>query len=1112
MPHSKAGPGVGPPPPSEEVERIENSILAATASAQPGQDAPTVLEGNSKTLPDSGESQEEGTKDLAISLPPRPAYGTQGRATKLWANYVELTISGPKGAQDTRAEQSGGGKGKGKGGRGKPPRVDKVKAQPEASHDLYKYGLSIDPPESGYRTVRIIQLLLEDEELQRFKGSIVSDFKTFLVSHNNILADDGGDLTVLKEFGVRFRHEDQDAPADNAQKYRVVVKLQRVLSVATLRKYLTSEVPEVRYGDKEEMLQALNIFLNHYVKVKAGGPNVKTTGSNRTFVLGNKEERLDLTAGLEAVRGFFSSVRPATGRMLINVNVTHACFYQGAPLTTIIHAFDPSHGRTSPLALSQFLSKLKVKLMHLDGRIKTIQGVATSNDGIDKGTGRPTGWVEVKRDGAGPQDVRFRKVDKKAGKNDFVTVSEYFKKTYNYQASNDYPAINHGTLGMPSYVPADACVVLPGQLWKGKLRTSQIRDMIKFAVRKPDLNAASIVGSGLDIVGASDKNEHLTQAGFSAKSSLITVPSRVLPSPILEYFRGEQPGVRDGGWKMTKGKYFAQTAKPRITSPQKGVQANANSHPWTYVILSRSGDPNDGIAGCRGLYRQTLEQTGLSLAQPTTLAGSKNNCRLDGNNSKLHHERLDAVFQAVMEAKVDFVLFVLPDDDTATYNSIKYLGDVVYGVHTICALRSKICDTEKWDVKSYLAMKIYIKLGGVNHRVSTSNLGLVAEGKTMIVGIDVTHPSPGQSAATPSVAAMVASRGAELGQWPGEVAVQSRSRDEMVSELRGMMRRRLQLWRAHNGGRLPENIIVYRDGVSEGQYRLVLRREVPELDRACAEVYGEAEEAVPAPRVAVVIVGKRHHTRFYPAVEGDTDRGNARPGTVVDRGVTEARVWDFYLQSHSALQGTARPAHYVVIRDDIFNPKGGGGGGGGGAKRPESSPGTSPAKPKAAPGSPQGSVRGKSLMGAMLQGGRGRMGSIGGVLHGSAGGSPGGSRGGGSGGSGARNPADELEALTHSLCYVFGRATKAVSIVTPTYYADILCERARCYMACDAVVNPSAADQRSLLDEAQIRRIRDGAERARAQGLLDEARETVRERARRAVRVHENITDEMFYI
>ena len=38
-----------------------------------------------------------------------------------------------------------------------------------------------------------------------------------------------------------------------------------------------------------------------------------------------------------------------------------------------------------------------------------------------------------------------------------------------------------------------------------------------------------------------------------------------------------------------------------------------------------------------------------------------------------------------------------------------------------------------------------------------------------------------------------------------------------------------------------------------------------------------------------------------------------------------------------------------------------------------------------------------------------------------------------------------MEDLTHNMCYTFGRATKAVSICPPAYYADILCERARCY-------------------------------------------------------------------
>lgn len=42
--------------------------------------------------------------------------------------------------------------------------------------------------------------------------------------------------------------------------------------------------------------------------------------------------------------------------------------------------------------------------------------------------------------------------------------------------------------------------------------------------------------------------------------------------------------------------------------------------------------------------------------------------------------------------------------------------------------------------------------------------------------------------------------------------------------------------------------------------------------------------------------------------------------------------------------------------------------------------------------------------------------------------------------------ADELQRFTHNLCYLFNRATKAVSICPPAYYADILCDRGRYYL------------------------------------------------------------------
>ena len=45
------------------------------------------------------------------------------------------------------------------------------------------------------------------------------------------------------------------------------------------------------------------------------------------------------------------------------------------------------------------------------------------------------------------------------------------------------------------------------------------------------------------------------------------------------------------------------------------------------------------------------------------------------------------------------------------------------------------------------------------------------------------------------------------------------------------------------------------------------------------------------------------------------------------------------------------------------------------------------------------------------------------------------------------NTADTLKDFTHNTCYLFARATKAVSICPPAYYADLDYERARCYLS-----------------------------------------------------------------
>jgi eukaryotic translation initiation factor 2C len=111
----------------------------------------------------------------------------------------------------------------------------------------------------------------------------------------------------------------------------------------------------------------------------------------------------------------------------------------------------------------------------------------------------------------------------------------------------------------------------------------------------------------------------------------------------------------------------------------------------------------------------------------------------------------------------------------------------------------------------------------------------------------------------------------------------------------------------------PTHVYYLRDGIDEGQFERVLEVEVDHI----AKLF--TEEGYPKPKFTVIIATKRHHIRFFPKPNdmstGDKN-GNPLPGTLVERDATHPHHFDFYLCSHVAIQGTARPVHYQVIKDD----------------------------------------------------------------------------------------------------------------------------------------------------------------------------------------------------
>ncbi|KAK5312024.1 hypothetical protein LTR70_008457 [Exophiala xenobiotica] len=925
---------------------------------------PPLFKQDGKTHPPRQDIQqlEDATfkHDLASSLqnlkikseaPLRPAYGTKGTPITLWANYFELLPS---------------------------------KAQPFNRYavDLISEEKGDEP--KGKKRERLVQLLLA--QLPKHVA-IASDYKSTILSAQTL-----GFAT--KSFLITYYSETESGPGNNSPKYRAKVQFTGTLTFETLLDYLSStNLTQEKPATKDDIIQATNIVLGHGMK---SNPKIITKRNKYFPEEGNLVEKWMLANGLEAFRGFFMSVRAATGRILLNIQVQHIAVWEAIPLVSL---FDKMmRDRMSWPEISRAISGLWVHVSHLNRRLKRIGGLATPTE-ARRGQNPP----QVPSFGANANQVKFWKDSVQPAR--YVSVADHFKKEWKQLSQPNAPVVNVGTKSAPVYIPSELCHVKKQQDYDKKLSPDATSAMIGGrnggAVRFAPENARTISGNGMALL-KENSGKMLSNFGVEVDTTMVTVSARVLAGVRLEY-SGKIQQPRDASWNMRDIKF------------SKGAQMSA----WTFVWVrtrqsSGSFDNLQQVDSTVRDFRTIMEKCGVKVA------AHRPGRELVLNNPEDPDAEIDQYFSGI--AAVQLVLVILPFKSTPIYNAVKRAGDVKYGVHTVDVVgdRKKFAKgLQTGDNAQYFAndaLKFNLKLGGHNQLLRSADLGFVSEGKTMLVGLDVTHPAPGSSESAPSVSSITASINAQLGQWPADVKIQT-GRKEMIEGLKGMFKTRLQLWQRHNQQKLPEEIIVYRDGVGETMYNLVRDTELPQMREACRELYPATATKAEKPHITIVICGKRHNTRFYPTKEAEADQrtGGTRNGTIVDRGITEARIWDFYLQAHTALQGTPKSAHYVVVHDEIFRRR---------ATAVKSNDGRT---------------------------------------------------------SGQR-AADELEHLTHAMCYMFGRATKAVSLCPPAYYADLVCDRARRWLS-------------RVFDERTVVSSEDGGE-ARPED----------------VQVHANLKDTMFYI
>ncbi|KAL8191113.1 UNVERIFIED_CONTAM: hypothetical protein K2H54_068156 [Gekko kuhli] len=257
------------------------------------------------------------------------------------------------------------------------------------------------------------------------------------------------------------------------------------------------------------------------------------------------------------------------------------------------------------------------------------------------------------------------------------------------------------------------------------------------------------------------------------------------------------------------------------------------------------------------------------------------------------------VLRQHVNPELQLVLCVLPSGQKDCYDAIKKYLTLEHPVPSQCVLaRTLSKQGMMMSVATKIAMQVICKLGGELWAVDIPLKSL------MVVGIDINKDAVNKGS---SVVGFVASTNVKLSRWFSRCMLQKSGAnmadclkiclEECHSKLQNLLHRghsaaqvctavnsrtfrseetvllvssltqgALNHWQKCNG-RLPARIIVYRDGVGDGQLKTVVDYEVPQL-------------------LSVISECSPDHR------------------------------YDFFLISQLARQGTVNPTHYNVVYDD----------------------------------------------------------------------------------------------------------------------------------------------------------------------------------------------------
>ncbi|KAE9548949.1 hypothetical protein FO519_007834 [Halicephalobus sp. NKZ332] len=471
------------------------------------------------------------------------------------------------------------------------------------------------------------------------------------------------------------------------------------------------------------------------------------------------------------------------------------------------------------------------------------------------------------------KDLYFIDEDKKE-----ISVVQYYKKQYGIVLKAlDYPAVVVRRNDTALYFPPEVLDIIPKCVCKENLEIVYPSDYVLRMNAMEPQNRMALTQKSLAVINEKPSFFKAFGVSINPNSNIVGI-SKATPPTVKYKNNVNRPDERT---RFRVGEGFVDSATPPAV--------------W-HIVYGSDVSANQARDLCNRVRGELARHgRGWPEAKIVPFETVSEDSTMWGN-----------LFSALLAQKCEFVFF-LDRASTRSHHIIKFCERYF----NLLTQHIQVETMNKLTRFYNPVAKTNCKKGGLNYEVVPADKDFARmfnEDKVFIIGYDVAHSTFSVNGyRAPSVVGVSFNAGAQIQAFIGDYFYQDPleenvDTDQLAEVIYRALKTRIQM---RPKTCAPELIIVYRDGLREGQFAMALNNELRGIMNGFRRNYPNF-----IPQILFVVATKNHNRRFY------TMNGrNLAPGSVIRDGAARAFSDEFYMQSAYPLKGTGKATDYEILKN-----------------------------------------------------------------------------------------------------------------------------------------------------------------------------------------------------